>query len=258
MRSVVRSVALAASALYFSVSAALAQGGPFRVDDSGVEEAGTIKLESFGAFSVNRSREREISVRPGFTPALLPFVEFSLGLTRRAEARDPDDAKRRFWGTRLEPEAKIELLPVERHGVGLGLKVGAAWRLSAQRLGADVDPDAVGFRRLETLFATGLATVRPFESLALNLNLGVERDRIDRRTAPLWGVGAAWRAVEDSPIGSTTLIAEVSGSDRGRSAVQAGLRQTLFEERLDLDLVVGRNLSDERAMWLIGGFAVRF
>lgn len=258
MRSLIRSLAVAATVLPLSLSAALAQGGPFRVDDSGVEEAGTLKLEALGAFSVNRGREREVSVRPAFVPAALPFVEFSLGLTRGAEARDPDDAKRRFWATRLEPEAKVEILPVERFGIGLGAKAGAAWRLSAQRLGADEDPDAPGFRRLETLFATGIATVRPIEALALNLNLGVERDRIDRRTAPLWGVGVAWRAIEESPIGGTTLIAEVSGSDRGRSAVQAGLRQSLFDDRLDLDLVVGRNLSDERATWLVGGFAVRF
>lgn len=258
MRSFIGSVALAASALCLSVPAALAQGGPFRVDDSGVEEAGTIKLESFGAFSVNRNREREISVRPGFVPTALPFVEVSLGLSRSAEARDPDDAKRRFWATRLEPEAKVELLPTERHGIGLGVKVGAALRLSAQRLGADEDPDVPGSRRLETLFATGIATVRPIEVLALNLNLGVERDRIDRRTAPLWGVGVAWRAIEASPIGGTTLIAEVSGTDRGRSAVQAGLRQTVLDDRLNLDLVVGRTLSDARATWLVGGFAVRF
>jgi hypothetical protein len=258
MRGFPGSCAAGALALVCASSAALAQGGPFRVDDSGVEEAGTIKLEASGAFSLDGRREREFSIRPGFTPELLPFVEFSLGLTRSAEGRDPEDAKRRFWGTRLEPEAKVELVPVERHGVGLGLKVGAAWRLSAQRLGADVDPEVAGLRRLESLSAAGIATLRPLESLALNLNLGVERDRIDRRTAPLWGVGAAWRAVEDSPIGGTTLIAEVSGSDRRRSAVQAGLRQTLFEERLDLDLVLGRNLSDERATWLIGGIAVRF
>ncbi len=258
MRPFIRSAAIAAMTYCSAVPAALAQGGPFRVDDSGVEAAGTIKLEAFGAFSATRSREREVSFRPGFVATALPFVEFSLGLARGAEARDPEDAKRRFWATRLEPEAKLEVLPVDRHGIGLAVRVGAAWRLSAQRLGADVDPDQPGFRRLETLFSTAIATVQPIEALALNLNLGVERDRIDRRTAPLWGVGVVWRAMADGPVGGTALIAEVSGSDRKRSAVQVGMRQSLSEDRLDLDLVVGRNLTDERATWLIGGVAVRF
>jgi hypothetical protein len=195
MRTRLRAAAGIAAAFVFAPVAASAEGGPFRVDNVGVEEAGTIKLESFGAFSVNPSREREVSVRPGFVPTALPFVEFSLGLTRSAEACDPDDGRRPFWATRLEPEAKVELFPVERFGIGLGVKTGAAWRLSAQRAGAgaDADPDAPGVRRPETLFAAGIATVRPVEPLALNL-----------------------------------------------------------------DLVVGRHLSDDRARWLVGGFAARF
>ena len=242
-------------------AAAQAQGGAFRVDDAAVGDPGASQLETLAGASLNRSRERVFSARLGHTLALFPALQLSLGVERDGSARgeETERGKRRFWGTTLAPEAKLRLLDLDGHGrLGLAAKAGLGWRSSLHRARAEDDDEAAPFRRLETVFGLGIATIRLTETVTVNVNGGIERDRIDRRTAPLWGVGTAWRAVADSPIGSTTLIAEVSGSDRGRSAVQAGLRQTLFEERLDLDLVLGRNLSDERATWLVGAIAVRF
>jgi hypothetical protein len=231
---------------------ALAQGGPFRVDDSGITEPGRYKIEAFAGFSTQASRERQFTITPGTTLSLLPFVEFSLGISRSGDAREPDDSgKRLFWTTTLEPQAKIELLPLDRHGIGLALKGGLAWRASAQRPAAAEDDPS--FRRTESVFGLGIVSVQPFEPLQLNLNLGAERDRIAGRTAPLWGIGANYAVLEQ-----TRLIAEASGQDRGRAALQAGIRQTVLDGQVDLDLVVGRNLSDEKATWLILGTAVRF
>ncbi|MDW8444446.1 MAG: hypothetical protein RML45_09170 [Acetobacteraceae bacterium] len=235
-----------------------AQGGPFLVDDAAVGAPGAAQVETVGRFSVNGARERVFSVRPGYTLDALP-LQLSLGVVRDGLSRGDDGPKRRFWGTALEPEAKLRLLDLDAHGrVGLALKTGLSWRASQQRAGASDEDEAAPFRRLESAFGLGIASFRLSEGLTVNLNAGVERDRLESRTQPLWGIGAGWTVLPETALGSTRLIAEASGTDRGRAALQAGLRQTVFDDRVDLDLVVGRNLSDERATWLVFGLATRF
>jgi len=245
-------LALAAALAPAFTPGALAQGGPYRVDDAAIAAPGTFKLESYGAFSVNRSRERAYTVTPGATFAGLPFVEFSLGLERAGEARGDDADKLRFWSTVVSPQAKVALLPIERHGIGLALKTGFSYRTALQR--PEPDPDAPArLRRLDLPFATAIVSVAPIESVTVSANLGVEYDRTENRAAPTWGLGAAWEAIE-----SLSLIGAVSGSDRGRAALQSGVRKSVLDGRLDLDVALGRNLSDERATWIIAGFAARF
>lgn len=217
---------------------ALAQGGPYRVDDAAILAPGGVKLDAAWGLSVRRPREAEFSLTPAATFRFLPMAEVSLGIARSAEAA----AAGREWATRLSPRVKIELLPFsEDRPFGLALATGLSWRT------------APGANRLETLEAVGILSVRPAAALTLNANLGVERDREARRTAPLWGLGAAWEVAD-----GTALIAAVSGSDRGRSALQAGVRQGLGEGLPMLDLVLGRNLSDRRGSWLVLGLTAEF
>jgi len=217
---------------------ALAQGGPYRVDDSAILAPGGVKLDAAFGVSLRRPREIEATLTPAATFRVLPMAEVSLGLSRAAEAADAG----RGWATRIAPRVKIELLPLaEDRPFGLSIATGLAWRT------------APGAARLETLDAVGILSVRPAEALTLNLNLGLERDREERRTAPLWGVGAAWELRD-----GTALIAALSGSDRGRSALQGGLRQGLGDGLPTLDLVLGRNLSDRRGSWLVLGLTAEF
>jgi len=258
---IVRLTAALAAALCFAPAAAHAQGGAFRVDDAAVGDPGRSQIETIAAFSLGRARERLFSARLGHTLAVFPALQLSLGVERDGAARgdEPDLGKRRFWGTTLAPEAKLRLLDAEEHGrLGLAVKGGLGWRSSLQRGRGEDGEEAVPFRRLESAFGLGIATLRLAETVSVNLNGGVERDRVAGRTQPLWGLGASWRVFGDSPLGATTLVAEASGTDRGRAALQGGLRQTVFEERVDLDLVLGRNLSDERASWLVVGLTARF
>lgn len=236
-----------------------AQGGPFLVDDAAIGESGAAQLETIAGFSLQRSRERVFSVRPAYTLAAAP-LQLSLGIARDGLARGDDGPKRRFWGTSLSPEAKLRLVDLDADGrIGLALRTGVSWRAALQRPGPAEDEDeAPRFRRLESIYGLGIASFRLVERVTLNLNAGLERDRAEGRTEPLWGVGAAWVALPETPLGTTTLIAEASGTDRGRAALQAGLRQTLWDDRVDLDLVVGRNLTDERASWLVFGVTGRF
>ncbi|MCX7685881.1 MAG: hypothetical protein N2Z67_11510 [Acetobacteraceae bacterium] len=217
---------------------ALAQGGPYRVDESAILAPGRAKLDAAFGLSFRRPREAEVTLPPAAPFRVLPMAEVSLGLSRSAEAADPG----RAWATRLSPRVKIELLPLsEDRPFGLAVATGLTWRT------------APGATRLETLEAVGILSVRPAEPLTLNLNLGVERDREARRTAPLWGLGAAWELRE-----GTALIAAASGSDRGRAALQGGVRQALGERLPVLDLVLGRNLSDRRGSWLVLGLTAEF
>ncbi|MNT69169.1 hypothetical protein D3C72_2074670 [compost metagenome] len=54
-----------------------------------------------------------------------------------------------------------------------------------------------------------------------------------------------------------TLIAERFGQRGGQQAWQAGPRLHIGE-RLDLDLVVGRDLTQDRDQWLTTGVTLRF
>jgi hypothetical protein len=231
-------LALSAALPLLLQAPALAQGGPYRVDDAAILATGGVKLDAAWGISFRRPRETEVSLTPAATFRFLPRAEISLGIARSAEAA----ASGREWATRLSPRVKIELVPLaEDSPFGLALATGLSWRT------------APGANRLETLEAIGILSVRPAEALTLNLNLGAERDREARRTAPRWGLGAAWEVV-----GGTALVAASSGSDRGRAALQGGVRQSLGEGLPTLDLVLGRNLSDRRGSWLVLGLTAEF
>jgi hypothetical protein len=251
MRSVIRMTCLLAATV--AAGGAHAQGGPFRVDDTGITDPGGFKLEGWSAFSTQRSRERSVVLGAGTTLTALPFIEFTLAMARDGEARNDEDSEnRRLWSTAVLPSLKAEILPLDTHGIGLALSAGFSYRTAFHR--PTPDPDAPArLRRLDAPFATAIVSVAPIESVTLNLNLGVEHDRMETRTAPTWGVGAAWQASE-----RIALVGETFGSDRGRTGLQGGLRYSALEGRLDLDLVLGRNLTDERATWLTLGFATRW
>jgi hypothetical protein len=55
-----------------------------------------------------------------------------------------------------------------------------------------------------------------------------------------------------------TAIAEAFGRDRGRPGLQLGIRPTILDGRVDLDLILGRNLSERRANWVTLGVTGRF
>lgn len=236
-----------------------AQAGAFAVDDSAVGAAGEVSLDLVAGVSVNRARERVFAATPAYTLQAIP-LQLSLDLARDGLARGDDGPKRRFWGTSLSPEAKLRLVDLDANGrIGLAVATGLSWRASLQRPGpAEDEGEAPRFRRLESVYGLGIASFRLVEGVTLNLNAGVERDRVAGRTQPLWGLGATWQVFESESLGETSLIAEGFGSDRGRTGLQAGIRQTVHRGRIDLDLAVGRNLSDERATWLVFGVTGRF
>jgi opacity protein-like surface antigen len=97
-------------------------------------------------------------------------------------------------------------------------------------------------------------TYQPFETLRLNLNAGWTHayDDGEQNHRWTWGTG-----VEYDLARSLTLIAERYGQQGGEQAWQAGPRLHVGE-RIDVDLVVGRNLTGERDQWLTTGATLRF
>lgn len=220
------------SALALSLSAmpaSLANGGPYAVDDAGIATPGKFKLESWSSFANNGDRVWLAS--PGFTLEALPFVEFELTV----ESRRTDGE----WATTFAPAAKIALRDIDEHGYGLALSVGSG--------------HAGVIRNADTLYAVVPLSLPVHERLNLHFNAGVERDLTENETVGVWGMAAQVMAHE-----RLELIGEVFGADHDRPGWQAGLRPLLFDGRVTLDIVYGRNLDGERADWLTVGLAFEF
>jgi opacity protein-like surface antigen len=209
---------------------AFAAGGAYAVDDSEVTEPGTCKADAWASFS--DERERKFVVSPACTFSTLPFLEVSAAIERERSAS-------REWSTGLGPKLKANLLPIEERGFGLAVAVGAGY--------------ATRTSRVDAWTAALLGSVEPMENMRVNLNLGWERDREADRDFLTWGAGADVGIAE-----GWTLIGEVFGKDRGRTSAQFGVRPTVWDGRMDIDLIYGRNLGDERAHWLTLGVTLRF
>ena len=94
----------------------------------------------------------------------------------------------------------------------------------------------------------------PFETLSLNLNAGWAHayDNGEQNHRLTWGTGLEYRLAD-----SLTLLAERYGQQGGDQAWQAGPRVHLGQQ-VDVDLVVGHNLTGNRDRWLTTGATLRF
>ncbi len=210
-----------------SAPPAFAAGGAYVVDDSEIGAAGECKLETWAAAA--RDREWSFVAAPA---CVVSFVEVGAALDRsRADGA---------WATSVSPKAKATLLPVERHGIGVGIAAGAGI--------------ATRTRKADTLAAQIPVSWQPVSEARINLNLGWERDRTVPRDTTTFGAGTDVQIRED-----LTAIAEVFGRDRGaRPGMQVGIRPTLLDGRLDLDLILGRNVTQARSNRITLGATLRF
>jgi hypothetical protein len=221
--------ALVAVLLLFAGAPAWAAAGPYVVDDSAIVEPGECKFEAWVSRSDTSDHLGVAS--PACTFAALPL--FEIGLTAlRGRAGG-------VYETLVGPKLKTELVPPERFGVGIGAMVSATYSLSQDR--AD---GVVAFIPL---------TVEPIESLRISLNLGWGWDCPSHRHAATSGLGAEWQVHP-----RLAIIGETYGQDSGRWAKQVGLRPTLVENVLDLDVVYGRNIDGTRSNWATVGAIVKF
>lgn len=206
---------------------AVAAGGAYIVDDSEIGPASECKLETWAAFA--RDRERSFVAAPA---CVVSLIELGVAV-ERAHA---DDA----WTTAVQPKAKATLLPVDRYGIGVGIAAGAGVTTRTQKA--------------DTLAAQIPVSLQPVPEMRVNLNLGWERDRTVPRDYVTWGLGTDVAIRDD-----LAAIAEVFGRDHGaRPGMQVGIRPTLLDGRLDLDVILGRSVTQSRSNRLTLGATLRF
>ena len=206
---------------------AFAAGGAYAVDDSAIGAAGECKLETWAAAA--RNRERSFVAAPA---CVVSFVEIGAAVERgRSDGR---------WATSVTPKAKATLLPIEKNGIGVGIAAGAGI--------------ATATHKADTLAAQVPISWQALPEARINLNLGWERDRTVPRDTVTLGAGTDVQIAD-----SLAAIAEVFGRDRGaRPGMQVGIRPTLLDGRLDLDLILGRNVTQARSNRITLGATLRF
>ncbi len=200
---------MAAASLIALPLPALAAGGAHGVDDAAVETPGACHLESW--VSGLGGGERLINFSPACTREAWPTVEIG-GTVQQVGA----PGERRWF---VGPALKWTL----REG-GRGPAVGLAGS-------ALIDP---GSGHIGSAALLVPITFRPTGNVTVNLNAGVGHSR-GEGAHPLYGA-----QVDIAAAKGIALMAEIFGRPDQRPALQAGVRWTFDRDRIDLDLLAGR------------------
>lgn len=235
---------LFAAAWLLAPAHALAAGGAFAVDDAEVGNPGECKVESWASFAGNRDMAAVVS--PACVVNLGIPAELGGSIVR---ARSGD-----VWVSGGGPKGKINLVPVENGGFGIGLAGAAGWDFSTGQYTGNIVYVPVTFQ------------VR--DGFRINVNGGWQYDAVERLSYAYWGAGFEWNLFK--PI---TLIGEVYGLAGSLPPVEAGdppapnsIREPRMQvglrftpqEKIDIDVIWGRNITGENAHWLTVGVNLRF
>jgi hypothetical protein len=227
-----RVVAGLAGALLASLLAAPARAsGPYTVDDAAITPAGDAQIETWVSLT---GRGHVAIFAPATTFTAIPFAEWSLIL---------DEGRQGGSGTR-GLTAQVKLLKGEAPAAAgeIGFSASGALRVG-------LDGEGVSGFAVNTI-----TTLAASDGVLLHGNLGLARDAIGDTTALTWGARAEWAAIPDR----LALHGEVFGTSETAPGFQLGLRPTILGGAMDLEFIVSRNLSGEKATWATLGLAVRF
>ena len=219
--------AVAALMLIAAARESHAAGGAFMVDDSEIGAPGECKVESWAAFASNHD----------FIGVAAPACVFSFGRPVEIGAQFVRFRSGGEWATDLLLKGKTSLIPLRDGKIGVGAILGGAYNFTRSEMVA--------------AFGTLPFSFQASEQLRINLNVGFIRDLVETRTITTWGAGADF-----SMTSKITLIGEVFGFN-SETGAQAGIRYTPHE-KIDFDLIYGRNLTGERANWVTFGVNLRF
>ncbi|WDU64902.1 hypothetical protein LRS56_10810 [Pseudomonas poae] len=214
-------------------SKAQAAGGSYTVDDGAVNDPGTCNVDAWYTANRHEGRLHNETLNPACTLSALPGVQWSAALSRASGTGDAE--------TQVSPQVKAQVL--SREDLGLQLAISATSHFA---LGREHAFDGADFNLP--------LTWQPVEALRLNLNGGWTHayNGGEQNHRLTWGTG-----VEYQVAGALTLIGERYGQEGGDQAWQAGPRFHLGQA-VDVDLVLGRNLSGDHDQWLTTGATVRF
>lgn len=201
--------------------AAVRADPPFAVDDARTLEPGKFRLDNYFKHQ-RRLRANEYSSAPAYSPH--ENVELSLSLTQQfAEDGDVNE---------LALGAKWLGAHVDEHSIGWGFSI-------------DMNrEDASGERaRYSPSFGAVLSFALD-EEFTLHLNAGLFGDRDRHRVGKSWGLQAEYSLDE-----RWTLIAETYGESDSKPALQFGFTYVLIPERMEMDVLYGRQDEDEELRW---------
>jgi len=200
---------LAAAGVALVPLPAMAAGGAHGVDDAAVEQPGACHLESW--VSDLGGGERLLNLSPACTPGALPTVEIG-GTVQQVGA----PGERRWLAG---PAVKWTLYEGGR-GPAVGLAGSALIDLSS----GHIDSAALLVP----------VTFRPADTVTINLNAGGGHSRGE-------GAHMLYGAQIDFAAGKgVAVMAEIFGRPDQRPTLQAGARWTFDRDRIDLDLLAGR------------------
>jgi hypothetical protein len=247
---------IGALALGLSLSSqAFAAGGAFAVDDSEVGKVGECKVESWASFMTGNPDDFIGAVSPACVVSLGRPVEISAAITRSRSDRE--------WATGGEIKGKTNIISTENSRIGVGFVGGYGYDFTGSST-------AAYFLKVPVTFVVN-------DVFRINANGGYTHEKHDIGNVDLfsWGGGFEWTlysAKVQENERSVTLIGEVFGVAGARAVDadgekessktrdprgQVGLRFTP-QEKFDIDVIYGRNITGEDDNWVTVGLNVRF
>jgi len=209
-------------------SSARAAGGSHIVDDSEVETPGDCHVELWVTRFVPGSGYGNAA--PACTPKRIPFLE--LGMAYQDYWSEEDNAPI------LGPTVKVNLRP---QATGLGLAIESS-------TGVDVRTSTLNFAS-----ALGVMSIPINDKTRINLNSGWSYVDSEKVHAFVYG------AQIEADIGwDVTLMLEGFGRAPGIGGVQAGVRFTPNNGRLDFDLLAARFIGRGQPFFFTVGVTARF
>lgn len=226
-------ITASATAALALCSKAQAAGGAYVVDNGGINAPGECNVDLWYRSNRQQGSEHGTVLVPACTFRQLPGVQLGAALQRQYA----DD----HGETQVSPQVKLALLDREDLGLQLALAGSVHWALNRNHSfdGGDLNLPL---------------TFSPSDRLHLNLNAGWSHAYDDGQQHHRWTWGTG---VEYDLLQNLTLIAERYGQRGGEQAWQAGPRLHIGHD-LDLDLLLGQHLTDQRDRWLTTGATLRF
>jgi hypothetical protein len=209
--------------------AAYAAGGAFFVDNAGVDDPGTCKVETWASGA--RNGDLVFAVAPACAVSIGQPVEFGIQYDRvRFDGE---------WASAGAIKAKTSLVPFHDNArVGAAISGSAIMSFATNEIVAYVLNVPVSFHITEQLH--------------LNFQVGGLWERNTGHEHFTWGAG-----FELTLTPQLMLIGEVFSLASAHRGAQAGLRYTP-RERIDFDFIYGHNLAGEKSDWITLGMNVRF
>jgi len=215
---------------------ARAAGGSYMVDDFDVNDAGICTLEA--SYGAARNGDIIAASTPGcgFKLGKLP-MEID-GEFQRTRASD-------VWTANAGTTVKAVLLPMTNH-VGIGLSTTALW---------DTTTGASASTNINLP-----VTLELTNQLRLHVNGGWLYDRGFGQSFATWGISPEYTL--NRYVQLTVELFQQSGKTVDPRTVNTPRLQTGVRlsptDKLDIDVIYGRNINGENAHWVTVGFTVEF